>query len=121
MACAVPFGDLQRIEVDGRNAAQVDRLHRLAVWSLAFGKGRDAAGRAEMVMQHALVEIIGRNARFRRLEREGVGRHKGQQPAAPPAHRAVAIHAFIEIALDLKGDLAAMATSLVQHNITPVA
>jgi hypothetical protein len=73
-----------------------------------------------MMFQAMAIKSVGRKVGFRRLQRKGVSRHEGQQSAAPPAERAITIKAFGELSLDLVGNLAAMAASLMQHIRAPV-
>ena len=119
MLGAVPLADLEAIKVDVRNAAQVDGARRCAVGFHALGKRRDAAGAAEMVLKLVRIEGVGPKVRLGGLECKGRCADKGQQAAAPPAQRTVAIDGRFEIPLDLKGDLAAMAASLMQHGSLP--
>lgn len=120
MACAVPFGDLESIEIKIRQTVQVDAAHGLAVGALTFGKGRDATGGAEMMLQAMTIEGVGRKVGFGRFQLKGVRRHKGQKSAASSAKRAVTVQAFGKRAFDLISDLAAMAASLMQHGGAPV-
>src|SRR3546814_20146921 len=53
-ARAVDLLERQRIEIDARHAAQVDRADLAAIWPLALGEGLRAAGGAEAVRDREL-------------------------------------------------------------------
>src|SRR3546814_19154474 len=72
-ARAVDLLERQRIEIDARHAAQVDRADLAAIWPLALGEGLRAAGGAEAVRDRVLVEVIIGQRVLARGQREAVG------------------------------------------------
>src|SRR4051812_37124476 len=73
--------DLELARVDPFHATRIDRHHGLAFGILAFGKRRNPATAAEMMVDHMLVELIGPDIFARRGQPERRGRNKMQQAA----------------------------------------
>lgn len=109
-----------RIEVDPVQAAQVHRRHRPALRVDAFAIRMDAAGGAEAVLDHALVEGVGAGRLVRRAQAQAFARHEPQQRAAAAAQRAIAGDRAIDLAFDLEGHGAAVTASFMQHDASPV-
>src|SRR3546814_6655795 len=78
-ARAVDLLERQRIEIDARHAAQVDRADLAAIWPLALGEGLRAAGGAEAVRDRVLVEVIIGQRVLARGQREDVGGQEREQ------------------------------------------
>ncbi len=115
---SVDLGDRQAIEIDIRQAANIDRRHRPGL-ALAVGIGRNSTVGTEMMLDDVFVELIGRYGSGGGLERQIFARHEGEKSAAPAAHRAIAIHRLRNIGLDLKGDGPAVTTSRIDHQTLP--
>src|SRR3546814_11595704 len=90
-ARAVDLLERQRIEIDARHAAQVDRADLAAIWPLALGEGLRAAGGAEAVRDRVLVEVIIGQRVLARGQREDDGGQEREQEALAAAVRAIKI------------------------------
>src|SRR3546814_19960114 len=66
-----------------------------------------------------LVEAVGAVVRFRRGQRQRLAREEREQAAAAAAHRAVAVDRVAHLALEVEGDGAAVAASVIGHGWTP--
>src|SRR5690606_20843277 len=100
---------------DAFQAAHVDGGSFVALRVRALAIGMDAALGAEAMLDGVGVEGVRAAVLFRRGEPEIGARHEPQQRALALAHRAVAVDHRADLAVDLEGDAAAMAASLVFH------
>lgn len=108
------------VEIEVFHATQVDRRHCIALGVGAFAIGMDTASRAELVLDHVLVEGVRADRAFRRLQTQLVARDEPQQRTLARADGTIASERAVDFSFDFKGDLAAMAASLVEHEISPL-
>src|SRR5207342_2958749 len=119
-AVVVVHRDLRQIQAFDH--PQVHRGDRVALRVVRFAIRVDAAGRAEVVLDDVLVELVRGLGRLGRAQHELVARHEPQQRCAPRAHRTVAGQPAVDLAFDIEGHLAALAASLVVHRtLLPLA
>src|SRR6185369_8070583 len=116
---AVEMGDGDGRKIDAFQAANIDRSHLVSFGILAFGVGVDAACRAEAMLQEMLVEQVDARIFFRRGELERTPGNEPEERSLALAYRTVARQAVLDLALDLEGDGAAVAASLVSHGDAP--
>jgi hypothetical protein len=76
--------------IDTVQATRIDRHHLAAVGPSAFGKGLNAAGGTEEMMDDVLVELIVARSAIARYQPEVRGRNEAEQPTELAAARAVA-------------------------------
>src|SRR5579871_4058077 len=113
-AAAVELLYLERSDVHALQAAHVDRRTVIAA-----DKRRASAGRTEVMLQFVAFEGVGVKRGFGSGQPQLDRRHEPVQVAAPGADRAVAIHHFAQLALDLERNPSAMASALVRHGLSP--
>src|SRR5205814_540348 len=110
-ALTVDRGDGQRPGIHVGETAHVDRHHGLAVPGLAAPERLDAAGFAEQVADHHLVELVLGELIFTGDQVELLGRDEVEEEAFAEAMGAVALHDAREVGGDLIADVAAVTAS----------
>jgi hypothetical protein len=73
---------------------------------------RTAAQRADVVFDPFLAELVA----FRRDESHLRSRHEPAQRAQPPANGTIAFFHAMQVSFDFKGDVTAVAATLVEHD-----
>src|SRR5207302_8954131 len=93
----------------------IHRRRRRARGAFAEPERRATAARAEMVLDHVLVEGVGSHPRFRRIETQLLARNEPEQVAFAAAMGAVALHRLREVPFHFERNAAAVAAAFVDH------
>lgn len=107
--------DYQCRQIHAFKATDIDCRHWLPGRGDAFAKRMNTAGRAKTVLDDVLVERVSAHLFRWRAQCQRLLWNEPHQNAFPLAHGAIARYDFRNFALNLEGNLAAMATSLVFH------
>ena len=126
-AFGVPILQRAPVEMLNRNffqihsveAANVDRGHAVTLWVDAFAVRMNAARGTKAMFDDVLIERVGGDVPFRGEHTELIARHKPQKRSLAGTDRTIAGHCSVEVAFDLKRNLAAVTTAGILHEGSP--
>jgi hypothetical protein len=106
------------LQVNFREAANVNCGYPIAVWIGAFAVWMNAAGLAKAVFDDVLVEGIRADVLLRCEHVQLVARHKPQERSFARTHGAIASHRPAEFAFYLEHNLATVTATVIFHAIS---
>jgi hypothetical protein len=107
------------IQIDSFEAANIDCGYPIAPRIGAFAVGVNAACPAKAVLDHVLVESVRADVPIRCEHAQLFAGHEPQERSFARAHRAIARHRPVELALYFERNLSAVTATLILHVSSP--
>jgi hypothetical protein len=107
------------LQINFFEAANIGRRHPITLGVDAFSIRVNAARPAKAVFDDVLAEGIRAEVSFRCAQVQLVARHKPQERSLAGTDRTIAGHCSVEVAFDLKRNLAAVTTAGILHVGSP--